>query len=98
MMHICILFKGSGYNNESIFLFFSSQVTKIEECIEVPTTMEFKVTSVQDAAVAIYDYYEPRKLLSLIISRQNLIQISFLYLLESYVFSNSCLQLRRPIS
>ncbi|XP_036438060.1 CD109 antigen isoform X2 [Colossoma macropomum] len=42
-------------------ILYLDSVTKIEECIEVPTTMEFKVTSVQDAAVAIYDYYEPRR-------------------------------------
>ncbi|XP_017551199.1 CD109 antigen isoform X2 [Pygocentrus nattereri] len=42
-------------------ILYLDSVTKIEECIEVPTTMEFKVTRVQDAVVAIYDYYEPRR-------------------------------------
>uniref|UniRef100_A0A4W4F4Q2 CD109 molecule n=1 Tax=Electrophorus electricus TaxID=8005 RepID=A0A4W4F4Q2_ELEEL len=32
----------------------------------IPTTLEFKVTGVQEAAVVIYDYYEPRKPLSLL--------------------------------
>ncbi|KAL7888543.1 hypothetical protein AOLI_G00035170 [Acnodon oligacanthus] len=42
-------------------ILYLDSVTKIEECIVVPTTMVFKVTGVEDAAVTIYDYYEPRR-------------------------------------
>lgn len=48
--------------DSSSFLCPSPQVTKAETCVEVPTTVEFKVTGVQDAVVTIYDYYEPSKI------------------------------------
>ncbi|XP_017311017.1 CD109 antigen [Ictalurus punctatus] len=44
----------------NVILYLDS-VTKAETCIEVPTTLEFKVTGVHDAVVTIYDYYEPRR-------------------------------------
>ncbi|KAK2864229.1 hypothetical protein Q7C36_003383 [Tachysurus vachellii] len=44
----------------NVILYLDS-VTKIEACVEIPTTLEFKVTSVHDAVVTIYDYYEPRR-------------------------------------
>ncbi|XP_016084557.1 CD109 antigen-like [Sinocyclocheilus grahami] len=36
-------------------------VTTMERCVEISTTLEFKVVNVQDAVVMIYDYYEPRR-------------------------------------
>ncbi|KAG7316435.1 hypothetical protein KOW79_019976 [Hemibagrus wyckioides] len=42
-------------------ILYLDSVTKAEACVEVPTTLEFKVTGVQDAVVTIYDYYEPRR-------------------------------------
>ncbi|KAG9283112.1 CD109 antigen isoform X1 [Astyanax mexicanus] len=42
-------------------ILYLDSVTKSEECVTIPTLLEFKVTSVQDAVVALYDYYEPRR-------------------------------------
>lgn len=37
------------------------QVTTNEMCLVIPLVLEYKVAKVQEAAVVIYDYYEPRK-------------------------------------
>ncbi|KAI4875837.1 hypothetical protein NFI96_005886 [Prochilodus magdalenae] len=42
-------------------ILYLDSVTKNTECVEVPTSMEVKVSGVQDAVVTIYDYYEPRR-------------------------------------
>ncbi|KAK3516928.1 hypothetical protein QTP70_028219 [Hemibagrus guttatus] len=42
-------------------ILYLDSVTKAEACVEVPNTLEFKVTGVHDAVVTIYDYYEPRR-------------------------------------
>ncbi|XP_060773998.1 CD109 antigen [Neoarius graeffei] len=42
-------------------ILYLDSVTKAETCVEVPTTLEFKVTGIHDAVVTIYDYYEPRR-------------------------------------
>ncbi|KAM9435516.1 CD109 antigen [Clarias gariepinus] len=42
-------------------ILYLDSVTKAETCVEVPTTMEFKVTGIQEAVVTIYDYYEPTR-------------------------------------
>ncbi|TRY84508.1 hypothetical protein DNTS_035848 [Danionella cerebrum] len=43
-----------------IILYLDS-VSTVEKCIEISTVMDYKVTSVQDAVIMIYDYYEPRR-------------------------------------
>ncbi|KAF5892202.1 antigen like protein, partial [Clarias magur] len=42
-------------------ILYLDSVTKDETCVEVPTTMEFKVVGIQEAVVTIYDYYEPTR-------------------------------------
>ncbi|XP_026779187.3 CD109 antigen isoform X2 [Pangasianodon hypophthalmus] len=42
-------------------ILYLDSVTKAETCVEIPATLEFKVTDVHDAVVTIYDYYEPRR-------------------------------------
>ncbi|XP_072543122.1 CD109 antigen [Salminus brasiliensis] len=42
-------------------ILYLDSVTKTEACVNVPTLLEFRVTKVQDAVVALYDYYEPRR-------------------------------------
>lgn len=37
------------------------QVTTEEMCLLIPLVMEYKVAKVQEAAVVLYDYYEPSK-------------------------------------
>lgn len=37
------------------------QVTTEDVCVLVPLVTEFKVAKVQEAAVLVYDYYEPRE-------------------------------------
>uniref|UniRef100_A0A667Y8V4 CD109 molecule n=1 Tax=Myripristis murdjan TaxID=586833 RepID=A0A667Y8V4_9TELE len=40
---------------------YLDSVTREKMCVRLPLVMEHKVAKVQDAAVVIYDYYEPRK-------------------------------------
>ncbi|XP_076874173.1 CD109 antigen [Brachyhypopomus gauderio] len=42
-------------------ILYLDSVTTSEEFVVIPTTLEFKVTSVSDASVSLYDYYEPRR-------------------------------------
>nr|XP_055041580.1 CD109 antigen isoform X1 [Misgurnus anguillicaudatus] len=42
-------------------ILYLSTVTTSEWCLDVPTSVDFKVTGVQDAVVMIYDYYEPQR-------------------------------------
>ncbi|XP_026114951.1 CD109 antigen-like [Carassius auratus] len=42
-------------------ILYLDTVTTEEICSKISTIREFKVTSVQDAVVMIYDYYEPRR-------------------------------------
>ncbi|XP_062857949.1 CD109 antigen [Trichomycterus rosablanca] len=42
-------------------IIYLDSVTKKESCVRVPSSVEFQVAGVQDAAVTIYDYYEPRR-------------------------------------
>uniref|UniRef100_A0A4W4F669 CD109 molecule n=1 Tax=Electrophorus electricus TaxID=8005 RepID=A0A4W4F669_ELEEL len=47
-------------------ILYLDSVKTTDASVLIPTTLEFKVTGVQEAAVVIYDYYEPRKPLSLL--------------------------------
>ncbi|KAJ8341792.1 hypothetical protein SKAU_G00340830 [Synaphobranchus kaupii] len=38
---------------------YLDSLTTSEVCIDIPTVRDFKVAKVQDATVAVYDYYEP---------------------------------------
>ncbi|KAM9798280.1 CD109 antigen [Neosynchiropus ocellatus] len=40
---------------------YLDSVTRVETCVLVPLVVEFKVAKVQEAAVEVYDYYEPRR-------------------------------------
>ncbi|XP_029903666.1 CD109 antigen [Myripristis murdjan] len=40
---------------------YLDSVTREKMCVRLPLVMEHKVAKVQDAAVVIYDYYEPRR-------------------------------------
>ncbi|XP_051951277.1 CD109 antigen-like [Xyrauchen texanus] len=42
-------------------ILYLNTVTTSERCVEIPTFLDFKVASVQNAVVVIYDYYEPRR-------------------------------------
>ncbi|KAM8846122.1 CD109 antigen [Synchiropus picturatus] len=40
---------------------YLDSVTQVETCVLLPLLLEFKVAKVQEAAVLVYDYYEPRR-------------------------------------
>ncbi|XP_026856595.2 CD109 antigen [Electrophorus electricus] len=42
-------------------ILYLDSVKTTDASVLIPTTLEFKVTGVQEAAVVIYDYYEPRR-------------------------------------
>ncbi|XP_036398075.1 CD109 antigen-like [Megalops cyprinoides] len=42
-------------------ILYLDSVTTSQACMEIPTVRHFKVAGVQEALVAVYDYYEPRR-------------------------------------
>lgn len=59
----------SGLRNQQKLFWFCPQVSTQEMCLLIPLLMEFKVAKVQEATVTIYDYYEPSKILVLLVTR-----------------------------
>ncbi|XP_028809377.1 CD109 antigen isoform X2 [Denticeps clupeoides] len=42
-------------------IFYLDSVSTEQVCLNIPIVMDYKVAKVQDAAVVLYDYYEPRR-------------------------------------